>query len=159
MKRALQACLCLSVVVALGCGEEDKAQMKQIGSDLKDAGQKVGGELKDAGSKVGAELADAGSKLDAWAKDVAAGAAMKGDELATKMKGALPDLDAMVDKLKAQGSEAGQSVSAKLDQLKTDVQALAAAGANATVELKQKVLDAFADLAAAIKSAVAKLAG
>jgi hypothetical protein len=158
MKPALsRAAVCLSLAFTLACGEEDKAQMKQIGSDLKDAGAQAGSELKEAGSQLSAELAQAGGKLDAWAKDVATGVTMKGDELATKMKTHLPDLEKMVDDLEAKGSEAGASLSAKLDQLKADVEALAQAGAAAGADIKQKVLDSFAALASEIKTALAKL--
>jgi len=146
MKRSLQVLLCLSVAFVPGCGEDDTAPMKQMGADL-----------KDAGSKLGAELAQAGAKLDAFAQDVASGVAMKGDELATSMKAKLPDLEAMVDGIQAKGAAAGENLSVKLDKLESDVEALAQAGAGAAAELKQKVLDAFADLAAAIKAAFAKL--
>jgi hypothetical protein len=140
-----------------GTTAEVKSDMKKMGSDIKEGAQKAGDKAMDGLSK-------AGTTLEQWGKDSMNWASMKGDELATNINGKMPELQTMVDTVKAKLNAAGgkfKDVVASLDDkmatLKTKVAELAKGGANAAANVKTDVVNAFNSLTAELKNAMSKI--
>lgn len=160
---ACRTWIAVALVACLGSGCSDETARKTEAA-LEQAGDDIAETTKDVGDKIGDGLAEAADGLEDFSESLASDVSDAAGDVGQKIQSKMPELESLVDKTKAklsaggaEAKEAAKSLDDKLATLRTKLGQLADAGAQATKELKDDVVDAFQDLVASIKSGLAKL--
>src|SRR5262245_60695164 len=150
--------LAIALVVAVGCGDDDRPAKAQI--------QDAAHSAKVAGQKMGAELSSALDSLEAWAKETANDVGESGAAFAQRVADKMPDTEQLVSDTKAhlaaggaKAKEAAARLDDKLAVLKAKLATLGHSTATATKEMKDDVVRAYDDLLAEVRGALKPSAG
>jgi len=160
---ACRTWITVALVAWLGAGCSDESAQK-TGAALESTGKDIAKTTKDVGNQIGDGLAEAADGLESFAQSLASDVSDAAADVGQKIQSKMPELESLVDQAKAQLSAGGAEAKAaaktldeKLAMLKTNLDQLAADGAQATKEMKDEVVNAFQDLVASIKSSLTKL--